>query len=67
MAKTPKAEEAAPEPTFAFNFYQSKTNPKEWTSSYSRNGKVVFEIDAPNSYQFNAAVIEMKMRLAVHE
>jgi len=67
MAKTIKAEEAAPEPTFAFHFYQSKTDPKEWTSSYSRHGKVVFEITAPNSYQYNAAVMEMKLRLAIHE
>ena len=65
MATKSKASEK-PVPKFSFEFYQTE-NPSEWTSRYLRDGEVVFEITAPNTYQFNAAVMERRLRLAIHE
>lgn len=67
MATKSKAPEQPKVPTFEFRFFRSTDNPREFTSQYLRDGVVAFEVTAPNSYQFNAAVMERKMRLAVHE
>jgi len=66
MAKASPKEPQERVPTFQFNFYRDADNPSEWTSEYLRDGTVVFR-SGPNSFIMNAAVMERKMRMAVHE
>lgn len=66
MATKLKATEQPKALTFEFKLTQTE-DPREWVGSYSRNGEVVFEITAPNTYQYVAAVLERRLRLAIHE
>jgi len=73
MAKTSPKQDAAPVaeprvPAFQINFYRVP-NTKFWTSEFLKDGVVVPtpRTDYENSYVYNAAIMERKMRLAVHE
>ncbi len=76
MAKTPLKQDqepvaAEPEkrvPAFQINFYRVP-NTKFWTSEFLKDGVVIPtpRSDYENSYVYNAALMERKMRLAVHE
>lgn len=65
MAKTKPAGAVEPQPTFAFVFFKHPDG--QWTSQFLRDGEVKLEVETPNTYQFNAAVMEQKLRMAVHE
>lgn len=65
MTKKPeiKAEKPA---TFSFEFRRSETDPKLFNAKYFRDGVLTFEV--PEAvYIMCAAVMERKLRLAVHE
>ncbi len=66
MAKAPLKEPQERVPTFAFLFFRNPDDPHEWTSEYLRDGVSVHK-SGPNSFIMNAAVMERKMRMSIHE